>query len=143
MSDWREGTIWEDAEIVSTYTDAEAVDDGFLVDLDWGNHRVTRALWEWVAAGLAERAEDDVGGPPEGVTIDLMDWIAGNHTRAVFRGLIGGHEAIARKVYEENLDGGIHSLVLRDLVRPLADGRRIWFVPNEIGGITAMFPEDY
>jgi len=23
------------------------------------------------------------------------------------------------------------------------DGRKVWVVPNEVGGYTAMFPEDY
>jgi hypothetical protein len=143
MNDWREGTIWEDAEIVSRYTDSDAVEDGILVDLDRDGHRVTRALWEWAAAGIAERKEAGAYAPPDRVPVDLMDWLAGNETRAMFRGLIGTHWPRAAKVWEENLDGGIHSLVLRDLVRPLGDTVTVWFVPNELGGITAMFPEDY
>lgn len=46
--------LWDDAEIISTYSRAQAIDDGFLVDLsEWAKEcgikypvAVTRAVWD-------------------------------------------------------------------------------------------------
>ena len=74
-------------------------------------------------------------GPPSNWAIPLMMWIGGDVAKALATGLIENNRAAATRIYEENLDGGIWTEELH--------GATIWLIPNEVGGITAMFPEDY
>lgn len=105
-------------EVVSTYTDAQAVEDGVLVAVS-GAHRVTRAAWEFIVerTPIGEQIERDKAA----------------HDFCVE--LINRDEAIARRVYDENIGGGIYCVWV--------DGRKMWLMPNENGGMSLMFPEDY
>lgn len=71
---------------------------------------------------------------------------------ALANGVIGKFSAQAKRVYDENIGGGIFSLYAE-----VKDGKlvklheenapnspeRMWLMPNEIGGVTLMFPSDY
>ncbi len=146
--------LWADAELISAYTDAQAVEDGVLVAL-WGAYRATRAVWEW----LCEHLEG--GQPPEGWPVALRAWCEAQtpagRALAALGGLIGTYEAEARRIYEENAEGGILELqallTANDQIAGLHVGaqqqqeqrlaRRLWLLPNEVDGVTLMFPEDY
>jgi hypothetical protein len=121
-----QGGLWDDAVIVHTYTDEQAVEDGYLVGLG-GGHRATRALWDYLE-GLG------LENPPDRVLIDLFAFIK-SPPLGILRALVTANETEARKVYEENIGGGIWTTELL--------GRTVWLIPNEVGGLTAMFPEDY
>lgn len=148
--------LFTDADVVSTYTDAEAVDDGVLVDVGEGN-RVTTNLWEW----LVEHAPET---PPERWPVDLMRFVAGDRPLAMARGLILAHGDAARRTHEQNIGGGIwvaHAITSGEATTPRIVGltinltaeqdeyegschvRALWLIPNEVGGLTLMFPEDY
>lgn len=114
-------------EVVSTYTDAQAVEDGVLVAVS-GAHRVTRAAWEFIASRQPIDQAQIVPGKPEQT---LRDWL----TREFCVELINRDEGIARRVYDENIGGGIYCVWV--------DGRKLWLMPNENGGMSLMFPEDY
>jgi hypothetical protein len=157
-------------EVISTYTDAEAVEDGMLVELE-RCHRATRPLWEY----LVEHLPTD-GQPPNRWPVSLLHWFgsAGTdahrqlRTKAALIGLLGTHGTEARRVDAENIGGGIFTGYIinhpetgvitafevdssnRKLGRPRntpreddPHRRRIWIMPNELGGLTVMFPEDY
>ena len=155
-------------EVISTYTDAQAVDDGTLVAVT-PKDRVTSALWGFMAEHL-----DDT--PPAGWPVGLMDYATARskadglaevglrRALAAARGLIDVNRQQATRIYEENIGGGIWTGYIQqgagdvitgfDLTDSLTsiggDGRthsvgdrRVWLIPNEQGGLTLMFPEDY
>jgi hypothetical protein len=123
--------LFEGAEVISTYTDAQAVEDGFLVAVGNGN-RVTAAAWAW----LEEVAQEYGGGsPPANWPVSLLLWFGGNVALALAVGLIEVNAAAARRIYEENIGGGIWNGEYL--------GKTVWLIPNELDGLTLMFPEDY
>jgi hypothetical protein len=103
-------------EVISTYTDDQAVDDGVLVPL----------------YGL---------GPVNRVT------------RAVFAHFVGEEAFEPKPVIE--MPRAMEPLIaaIRAMLKIPSDGdgwrtgeyggKRLWLVPNEVGGLTLMFPEDY
>jgi hypothetical protein len=118
--------LWDDAILVSSYTDEQAVEDGFLVELG-GNDRATRALYEYLR-GL------EITTPPDRVVVDLLSFMR-DSALGILKGLVGTYGREARRIYEENVGGGIWTTELL--------GKTVWVIPNELGGMTAMFPEDY
>lgn len=51
----------------------------------------------------------------------------------------------ALRVYEQNIGGGILTTDFDFRVRKFESGvaKQLWYIPNEIGGVTMMKPEDY
>jgi len=173
------GNPFEDAVIVSRYTDREAVEDGLLVPVSTKD-RVSRAAWEYLAENAPAGAK-----PPDGWPVDMMGWftaekvsktdaqkllaehgaeegqkklnqmIADSKALALAKGVIRVNSQTACRVYEENIDGGIWKLFsIQDPAGKIArlqpedpgkiSGKKVlWFLSNENGGITLMFPEDY
>ncbi len=158
----------DEFEVISTYTDEEAVEDGMLVELE-RCHRATRPLWEY----LVEHLPTD-GQPSDRWPVAMLQWFAGTdeapswRAKAALIGLLGTHGTEARRVDAENSGGGIFTGYIisdpktetitafevdesnRKLGRPRSTPReddphrrRIWIMPNELGGLTVMFPEDY
>ncbi len=104
----------EDFEVIDSYTDREAVEDGVLVPVsgEGGVNRVTRAVFDRFTKPMGS-------SPMTGPVTDigpLMEAI-----RAM----------VKVPVDEDGWRTGAY------------DGEKIWVVPNEIGGLTMMFPEDY
>jgi hypothetical protein len=161
-------------DVISTYTDAQACDDGVLIALN-AKDRVTRTVWEW----LVEKAPK-TSQPPNRWPVDMMGWfgatsikkaeaqkliakhgkdaqklferiIADRKAAVLSRGLISTNRQQATRVYNENIGGGIykaHALENNGQIESLTEisslvNTTLWFVPNENGGITLMFPEDY
>jgi hypothetical protein len=99
---------WHGAEIIHSYSDADALDDGVLVALPFGGlgARATAAV-------VADHAPK-IGGV-------LQDF---TKIRALWDQL----KAVAP-------DDGWHVAVI--------EGQTFWLIPNEVGGLTLMYPEDY
>jgi hypothetical protein len=111
-------------EVVSTYTDGQACEDGILVAVA-AKDRVSRPVWEYLCSRV----------PLDNVAPEAID--AKRHDHALFTSgrMITTNALEARRVYEQNIGGGIFSLI--------EQGRKFWIMPNELGGLTLMFPEDY
>jgi hypothetical protein len=169
---------FDEAEVVSIYTDGQAVEDGVLVAIG-RKDRVSRAVWDWLAEKAPKGAQ-----PPSCWPVDLMGWfqaskisktdalkliaehgkdgaqqkfdemIADRKALAMSSALIRTHATQATRVYEENTGGGIYKLWAlehNDVIEKLsaedpgafAGASVLWLMPNDNGGITLMFPEDY
>jgi len=148
-----------DDVVISRYTDEQAVDDGVLVKVG-PRDRVTRAVWDFFVQHTPLGPQ-----PPPTWPVDLRRWFGGQGTEAerdtkaaaLAVGILAAHGAAARRVYEQNSGGGIWKCraVVRDGVlarlevdaeqaRPAgAGGTTLWLMPNELGGLTVLFPEDY
>jgi hypothetical protein len=143
-------------EPISQYTDADAVNDGILVAISpRSNDRVTRTVFEFLKTSAPNGSE-----PPSNWPVEMMGWFrsedgSDEKALALASGLIGRDARRARQVYEENIDGGIfklHAVVNYGKLTELASGAgsdtsathtALWLLPNEMGGITLMFPSDY
>ena len=127
------GDPFDDLEPISTYGDAQAVDDGALVAVS-ERDRVTCNAFGWM--------QDNIGNsdtPPNRWPVNLFPWCrakdAGARAVAAAQGLIGEEANTARRIYEGNIGGGIHTWE--------HSGKTFWLIPNEVGGVTLMVPEDY
>lgn len=155
---------WEEMgfEVISAYSDEQAVEDGFLHPLaSCTNNRVTQALTVWLEEHIPDGAIDCWPVP--------LGYFTAEGTLAKALCLADGvatvHEHAARRIYDENIGGGIWFawavLGTDDKLARLFEGecptgatklreddgptraRRLWLIPNELGGVTLMFPEDY
>jgi hypothetical protein len=101
-------------EVISSYTDAEAIADGVLVQ--WSGparvNRITRAVFDTFTDPMGE---SPLTGPLTNV---------GRLVRII--------DTLVKKTADE--DGWR---------KGSGEGRELWLVPNEVGGLTLMFPEDY
>ena len=103
----------QEPEVISRYTDAQALEDGVLVAVDFAPvNRVTRMAFDYFARPMGT-------SPVTGPVIDITP---------------------VRKVIEAMLaveadEGGWRSGTY--------EGKDLWLIPNEVNGLTLMFPEDY
>jgi hypothetical protein len=103
----------ESEKIIFEYTDAQAVEDGVLVEVSCGAvNRVTYAVFDHFARPL----ENELSGE---VKFDLTPLTA--TIRAVLA-VTPDEDGWRKSTYE---------------------GKELWLVPNEVQGLTLMFPEDY
>ena len=103
----------EPENIIASYTDAEAVEDGVLVAMDsLPVNRVTRAVFDHFARPMGS-------SPLTGVVTDITPLRKAIQTMLAVEADADGWRAGA------------------------CDGKDLWLVPNEVGGLTLMFPEDY
>ena len=105
--------LFDDAEVISVYTDAQAVEDGFLAAIagPGGVNRVTRAVFDYFT--------EPFGSSPITGTVTNLSPLT---------------DAIRAMLAIEPDDGwrtGDYQ------------GKRLWLIPNEVRGLTLMFPEDY
>ena len=104
----------ESEEIISEYTDAQAREDGVLVEVSCGAvNRVTRAVFDHFARPMGIE-------PASG----LMQYDFTPVTAAI-QAVLGVTPAA---------DGWRISTY---------GGKELWLVPNEVQGFTLMFPDDY
>ena len=143
-------------EVIYRYTDTQAQDDGILVALN-GRDRMTRTVFDYFVKHVPDGPK-----PPGGWPVEIMGWFkrskndpvrdAFNRAVALAKGLVGGYGAEARRIYDENIGGGVFKLAVllaNDKLSGLTagaaanEGTLLWLMPNELGGMTLMFPEDY
>jgi hypothetical protein len=126
----QQGGLWDGFEVISTYDDDQALEDGVLVDI----------------SGRLDPASD----------AHVL------HARATV-GVFAEFARIARErdVPEAEVDGTARiacQLLYRGVMRKPADADgwrktearsdgqtigEVWLIPNEVGGLTLMFPSDY
>ncbi len=131
----------DDFTIISTYTDQDALDDGMLWPLS-AYDRITSNL------GSTLRRYH---------TVEPLALLPVSAVLAVARQWVTSYGEQARRIYDLNLGGGIWvgalktnaqgqwislepDTNLRDDTTTLT---RVWMLPNELGGLTLMLPEDY
>jgi len=103
----------ESEEIISEYTDAQALEDGFLAEVSCGAvNRVTHAVFYHYARPMDNLPEGEVRFDITPLTATIL--------------------AVLRETPDE--DGWRKSTY---------EGKELWLVPNEVQGLTLMFPEDY
>ena len=98
-------------EPISVYTDAQAIEDGFLVQItgEGSVNRVTRAVYDHFVQPI---------GDPRFQMWDVTP-------------LMAAIRAIRALEPDDGWRVGDYQ------------GKRLWLIPNEVGGLTLMFPEDY
>jgi hypothetical protein len=119
----------EQDNVVFRYTDAQAVEDGVLVKTG-KTDRVTRPVFEWFAECASVSPE--MGQAERDSWADVQS-----------SALISKYGDRARKVYDENIGGGILKIRMCREFGSSSSARTLWLMPNENGGLTLMFPEDY
>lgn len=149
------GHPFDGAPIISSYTSADAVDDGLFVPIGPG--------WVVTAAALAalERGVPEGDKPPNRWPVEMMGWFMGktdtDKALALAKGMVGDHGRNALKVYADNIGGGIlnlfaltdakgkfTSLESSDTGSDRDDAVRFWLMPNDDrGGLILMLPSDY
>jgi hypothetical protein len=113
-----------DWPIISSYTDAEAVEDGTLIDLTDLNVSVS--------------PREDRGEVIPRRALNRM-------TRGAYYALLPqgpDHAGFIKAWLEAKLEAAVY---LRDMWQVPATEHTpaLWFLPNEVGGWTVMRPEDY
>ena len=102
----------QEPEVISRYTDAQALEDGVLVAVDFAPvNRVTRSVFDYFARPIDT-------SPAKGAVIDITP------VRKVI-------EAMLAVESDDGWRSGIY------------EGKNLWLIPNEVKGLTLMFPEDY
>src|SRR6266567_1995187 len=103
----------EPENVIFEYTDAQALEDGFLDAVNWGFvNRVTRAVFDHFARPMANL-------PEGGMAFDVAPLRAA--VRAVLE-VVPDEDGWRKTTYE---------------------GKELWLVPNEVRGLTLMFPDDW
>jgi hypothetical protein len=103
----------ESEEIIDKYTDAQALEDGFLAEVSCGPvNRVTSAVFDHYARPMENLPEGDVRFDITPLTATI--------------------QAVLEVTPDE--DGWRKSTY---------EGKKLWLVPNEVRGLTLMFPDDY
>jgi hypothetical protein len=142
--------------VISSYTSEQVIEDGVLVAVT-KKDLVTRAVWDWLVEKTPMTAQ-----PPSCWPVEMMSWfragevtkknpqdeqkVRDNKARALASGLIGSESKTAIRVYEAGDIYKIHveesATTIRGVVKT-ESGRELWLMPNEVGGVTLMFPSDY
>ena len=122
---------FKDADVVFSYTDDQAVDDGvlkrFLTPQGRDTtHRITGNAYD-------QLTEHHKPAYPQYTEGDFM--------RFYLAELLPLIPEVVR-VYEKNIGGGILKTDFDFRVTKTSDDV-LWYIPNEIGGVTMMKPEDY
>jgi hypothetical protein len=147
----RRNKMFKPEDVISTYTDAQACDDGVLVALN-PKDRVTRTVWEWLVKKAPKTSK-----PPDRWPVEMMGWfrataiskleaakliakhgkdaqplferiVADRKAAALSRGLITTNRQRAAEIYNENIEGGILRIFVQIKGDDLEDG--------ELEGIT-------
>ena len=117
-------------DVIVSYTDDQAVEDGILKPFAFNGrdtrHRITGNAYH-------ELTEHHRPVYPTYTEQDFMRFYFAELLPLVPEAL---------RVYEKNIGGGIIKTDY-DFRVTKQDGDVLWYVPNEIGGITVMKPEDY
>lgn len=146
--------LFTEADVIFAYTDDQAVEDGTLIAID-GKNRVTSTVFGFLARHLQKE-------PPTRWPVELLTYFGSkspeDRARAAAWGLVTTYGDEARRIYDRNIGGGIwraKAVVANGRIRELApepdmptgaadaEVRTLWLMPNEVGGLTLLFPDDY
>jgi hypothetical protein len=138
-----------DYEIISRYSDAQALDDGCLVALN-RRDRATGTIMAWLEDHLPTGA-----APPSCWPVDMMGWFAGKtpqaRAKAAADGLVAQWGPIAKRAPGARLSlyaltsgagGWIASLESAPPEDARSGVQRFILAVNECDGVTLMLPED-
>ena len=114
-----EQKLEEIENVIFSYTAAQAVEDGVLAKLGKSNHLVTNNL----LCAMQKKHSMELGETLNFVLCELLPLVP-----------------YAFKAYEQ---GGILKTNYKFKVGNFKHSEIIWMIPNEIGGLTLMKPEDY
>ena len=118
-------------DVVFSYTDEQAVDDGVLRPFLTSQGRDTRH--RITGNAYRELTEHHAQAYPQYAEADFMRLYLAELLPLV-------PEAV--RVYEKNIGGGILKTDFDFRVTKASDDV-LWYIPNEVGGVTMMKPEDY
>ena len=145
--------LFGDAEIISSYTDADAINDGQIIAVN-DRDRMTNGVF----AFLSRAAADLEARPPSCWPVPMLDWFRAKNPDTKAVALAHGFITENRKAadvpppadfftayFVTNADGQ-----LTGYLKAVGDGveganhKRVWLVPNdETRGLTLMFPSEY
>ena len=149
---------FEKEHVISEYGDEQAVEDGFLVAVS-KRDRVTNTVFALFEHGVPLEA-----APPSRCPVALLRWCGAKNTatRAVLMcaGLIEqwrdrAHEEDRKDdrrifsgfvLHTEDDPAQIRGFlpgIPHDLFPEKCTSAKVWFCPNELGGVTMMYPSDY
>ena len=158
----------EPDEVISRYSDENALEDGVLVAVS-KRDRVTVGVF----AFLGEAAPENDGPPPSRWSVPLLEWCraktADTKAAALANGFIEAHRGHAQRADEAGdflvaylitTNGKLSGFALDETNRKLGrprntpredppespagdPWRKVWLVPNELHGLTLMFPDEY
>ena len=126
-------SIFDEAHVISVYTDADALADGVLVDIHhlqvtfrgYPVDRVTDHFWGWMEQRW-ERFSDTADGPQPFNDLEAKLSL----------------QTIVDHAWADDEDRAKNRLP-RIYTISLRDEQKLWLVRNERKGWTLMFPEDY
>ena len=110
---------FKETDIISTYTVDQAVSDGFIHKLGNSKHRVTDNLF----CTLQKENNSDIGQTLNHILCELIPI-----------------QDLGFKMYNA---GDIMKNNYKFKVGNFKPSKVIWYIPNELGGLTVMKPEDY
>ncbi|MDQ4119843.1 MAG: hypothetical protein M3209_00065 [Acidobacteriota bacterium] len=112
-------SFWKDAEIISVYTDEDAREDGYLIDVSAlsieFNGKTINRLTCGASAALQFETMNENERKIRLKSIAFYSWLDGS-----------GVDAWG--IYENDC---------------LADGGKLWLIPNEVNGYSLMQPSEY
>jgi hypothetical protein len=116
LEDKNMNNFWEDAQIISTYSDANAIDDGWLKDISHFNVIFNGKLINRVTS-------------PTFMTVNLNEDSAKETLSLIaVNAKFDGHGEDAWGIFQ---------------MKNKFESEKFWLIPNEVGGYTLMLPDDY
>ena len=112
-------SIFSEADVIFSYTAQDALNDGVLARLGKSNHLVTNNL----LVDMQKKHSMELGETLNFILCEVLPLIT-----------------YAFRAYEQ---GGILKTNYKFKVGNFKHSEIIWMIPNEIGGLTLMKPEDY
>ncbi len=112
-------SVFSEADVISSYTAQQALEDGIFARLGKSNHLVTNSL----LCAMQKKHNMELGECLNFILCETLPLIA-----------------YAFRAYEQ---GGILKTNYKFKVGNFKHSEIIWMIPNEIGGLTLMKPEDY
>lgn len=149
----KERPLFTDVDIISKYTDEDAIDDGQIIAVN-KRDRMTNGVF----AFLSRAATDLDARPPSCWPVPMLDWFRAKDPDAKAVALAHGFIEENRKAADVPPPADFFTAYfitdangrLTGSLRAVGEGveggahKRVWLVPNdETHGLTLMFPSEY
>ena len=141
-----ESPLFSQEDLIYSYTEEEAQEDGFLIQLFSGNNLITNAAFQELKEYYKKQYSEYSRIYRESDAQCLRTYNKQYSEYSNFDFLSFFHneililEPFAKKEYAK---GGILSTNFKFKVGKFKHSQILWFIPNEKGGITVMLPGDY